>query len=208
MDTKFDFNGWNKRLEGTDTLEPFRALLEGWFLLEDLAHREERRAAGYEEGYRRRPAIGLYLPGNGFTLAVRPIYHKAKKTIEPASMTVEIVGPPNIGSIHLAPGHARWRSIRVSSVEEVFEAVVDTARRMVADPWRVFMGSAGKCCRCRRRLSDIISRTRGIGPECIQRFVYFGATLRHQGADVQTAIAPAFFSRSTSSTSGCGASLT
>jgi len=173
MDTTFDFAAWNKRLEDTNTLESFRALLEGWFRLEDLAYREKQRAAGHEEGYSRRPAIGLYLPGNDLTLAVRPIYHKARKTIDPASLTVEIVGPPSIGSIHLAPGNARWRSIRVSRVEEVFEAVMDIARRMVANPWEVFGGSAGKCCRCRRPLTDIISRTRGIGPECIQRFVYF-----------------------------------
>ena len=102
-------------------------------------------------------------------------------------MTVEIVGPPSLGSIHLAPGNARWRSIRVSRVEEVFEAVVNTARRMVADPWGVFRGTAGKCCRCRRRLTDIISRTRGIGPECIQRFAHFGA-LRHQDDQAQARI--------------------
>jgi hypothetical protein len=41
------------------------------------------------------------------------------------------------------------------------------------DPADVFGRQADKCCCCGRALTDVVSRTRGIGPECVRMFGSF-----------------------------------
>ena len=41
------------------------------------------------------------------------------------------------------------------------------------DPMGVFSRQADRCCRCSKPLTDVVSRTRGIGPECIRLFRCF-----------------------------------
>jgi hypothetical protein len=43
-------------------------------------------------------------------------------------------------------------------------AILDTAHDLLMDPAEVFSRQADKCCCCGKALTDVVSRTRGIGP--------------------------------------------
>jgi len=47
-----------------------------------------------------------------------------------------------------------------------FAELVDT---FVRSPEKVFEASKDHCCFCGRKLTDQLSRCRGIGPECLER---------------------------------------
>jgi hypothetical protein len=61
---------------------------------------------------------------------------------------------------------------RVHRLGRNLHALADQALQTIADyladPATVFARSHGHCCICGRSLTDELSRSRGIGPECIK----------------------------------------
>ena len=45
---------------------------------------------------------------------------------------------------------------------------VNTVKDFILFPWQIFGRSKDRCCCCRKLLTDGISRSRGIGPECLR----------------------------------------
>jgi hypothetical protein len=64
------------------------------------------------------------------------------------------------------PRNGSW--IYKSALEDA-QRLVATVREFLADPVAVFARSHDNCCICGRGLTDELSRSRGIGPECIKR---------------------------------------
>ena len=61
--------------------------------------------------------------------------------------------------------------------------VVQTLSDLLANPMQTFAEQSDRCCCCGKKLSDITSRLRGIGPECIRYFVgveEVAAKIRHK----------------------------
>jgi len=45
---------------------------------------------------------------------------------------------------------------------------INTVSDFILFPWQVFGRSKNKCCCCGKGLTDDISRSRGVGPECLR----------------------------------------
>jgi hypothetical protein len=69
-----------------------------------------------------------------------------------------------------------WGNEEIVPVKEVaarLRTILDTAHDLLMDPADVFSRQADKCCCCGKALTEVVSRTRGIGPECIRMFGSF-----------------------------------
>lgn len=53
-----------------------------------------------------------------------------------------------------------------------------TFHRLIADPMATFAAQSDNCCCCGKALTDITSRLRGIGPECIRYFAHAERTTK------------------------------
>ena len=51
--------------------------------------------------------------------------------------------------------------------------IVQTAHGLLMDHTATFANQREHCVRCGKKLSDLVSRTRGVGPECITYFTYW-----------------------------------
>jgi hypothetical protein len=54
--------------------------------------------------------------------------------------------------------------------DAAFRALEAKAHDLLADPMRLFSEQKDHCCCCGKALTDPVSRTRGIGPECARFF--------------------------------------
>jgi hypothetical protein len=52
------------------------------------------------------------------------------------------------------------------------DALRNKTHDLLMNPWALFSEQADRCC-CHKELTDIESRSRGIGPECIRLFTSF-----------------------------------
>jgi hypothetical protein len=175
----FDWPAWQARLAAELTvLEPFRKLLRDYFASQVEAPGE----------YDRRPTIGLKLDlPEGRTLAIRPGWHGparfGRRVIKPGLLdceriTLEIAHPSRSGAVFeavLSPGAVRGTRARFSHDDNLsnLQAVLDVARDFVTDPLAVIGRQAARCCCCHKILTDIVSRTRGYGPECFGKVSWF-----------------------------------
>jgi hypothetical protein len=64
----------------------------------------------------------------------------------------------------------RWKRWGCENGHTALELIAGTMTDFIEDPEGVFARSADRCCLCGRSLTDEVSRGRGIGPECIQRY--------------------------------------
>jgi hypothetical protein len=162
-------------------LEPFRQYLSEYF--EFVADEKGIN----EQPIFKRPLIGLKLDVNGGrpTLAVRPGWKKAKKyptdenpgipgEFQPQEITLELVKELKL---ILSPGEAIKVLGRVYVNQDTnkrnLKAICETADSLLRNPLATFGQQADRCVCCHRSLTDLISRTRGIGPECIKWFSFF-----------------------------------
>ena len=197
---QFDWQAWGERVQShADTLEPFREFVGEFF---GFVAANDPPPDG---GYTRRPQFGIRLDvGDSLDLAVRPKWSPPHKRYDYTQdrNAVEIVKPgeidPEVIDLELLPeGRSPVLALRlgpdqVKNIGRVFydhdknsrhlRIVVDTAHRLLMDPKTVFSqaGQSGRCVCCRRVLTDAVSRTRGIGPECIR---WFGSFLDSKPSD-------------------------
>lgn len=168
-------------------LEPFRDYL-GEYLrwMED-----ERQKATPSDGYETRPLIGLKLELAGDEkLAIRPLWKRPAirrishapyvemyepGRINPQVITLELLGPGKLFDLTLKPGEIRrGRAYYDMDTNRKFvKTITDAARSLLLDPMATFAGQSEHCCKCGKALTDLTSRTRGIGPECIRYFRWF-----------------------------------
>lgn len=182
--TPFDWKRWQQRLnDKLHIFEPFREYLQGWC-------EEQTKDCGYE----RRPTLGLRLHRDGRTIAIRPGWiptrakmdyttHPPTRQIKelgrlvPSTVTCEVIGPPKLLSVRLEPLTVTPTGVVYPhSHDESFRTLLETIHYFMVDPASVFRDCADSCGICHKTLTDNVSQTRGIGPECIQRCHYFATT--------------------------------
>jgi hypothetical protein len=139
-------------------------------------------------GYTRRPPIGLRLSVDdrrllackpGWTPVKRGYANRVPVVREPARLhldrvQVELVTPglnltliltedgAELGRCALYPDHAK-------NAENI-KLVARTLQKLLADPMSAVAAQSDNCCCCGKPLTDITSRLRGIGPDCVRYF--------------------------------------
>ncbi len=91
-------------------------------------------------------------------------------------MTLELLGPGKLLTVTLTEGKLpRSGSVFVDMGKNVvnLNTILSTAHDLLMKPMMVFGRQADRCCCCSKVLTDVVSRTRGIGPECIRLFRCF-----------------------------------
>lgn len=189
---KFDWVSWQEHLDArAGVLVPFRAYLAAFFAAVESPP---------EGGYHRRPRIGLRLELDcDATLCMRPAWtppHKRVSNgevtitkpgkIDPEVITLELLDPRKWLSLRLDGQGVKALRVRwdVDANRRGLRLIADAAHAVLTDPMTAFSRQADHCCLCGRGLSDVVSRTRGIGPECIREFAFFEAPPRITAVDV------------------------
>jgi hypothetical protein len=126
-------------------------------------------------------------------LAIRPGWDKRLKTVLPDQLTLQalftvrvcsdlcggvdearsLVGLSVASHPYLAQHQINLTSVTWNYWPESFVRLVQTLEQFHADPASVFQRSQDHCSCCRRKLTDQVSRLRGIGPECWERVQLF-----------------------------------
>jgi hypothetical protein len=176
--------------------ERFRQMLAPLFT-NMLAKAREGMAP--EEKLRRRPNVSLRLIADGQPLAkllVLPSWDSRDKTMDCERLDVELMveDAARINDteakqwrkqidLRINPpyhSHPLYRGPRLTrywpkSAEADVRRVVDTIRSFVENPRGVLARARDNCCICGKPLIDELSRSRGIGPVCIDlaRFDWF-----------------------------------
>ncbi len=181
------WDDFQKRLAArNDVFDPLRELVQWHFADAERIKLVERPVPGYE----RRPTIGLrlQLPGKK-TLAIRPGWspprrRHAEDAADPRrfgklhldAVTLELLGPGKLLTVTLTEGKPpRSGNVFTEMRQNVvnLDTILSTAHDLLMDPMEVFSRQADRCCCCSKPLTDVVSRTRGIGPECVRKFGCF-----------------------------------
>jgi len=153
-----------------------------------------------EGGYLRRPPIGVRLEiGDRYLTAVPGFTHPRKRW---NNGEISILSP---GELHLDEVYVevliqqkdlKGKSVMLSAninedgiklcqwrqdpaATKMYIAVmIDTFKDLLDDPYKVFAQNSDHCSCCGKTLTDAISMTRGIGPECIRYFGHLEETIR------------------------------
>lgn len=162
-------------------------LAGGEFLSAHFAAQERSRRVPDKE-YERRPQIGLRLDaGTASTLTCKPGWTPPRWGREDGVRVLRTPGKVHIDRVEVelvAPRIALRMTVTEDGVRlgrcrlyfdhrknaDNIELVAATLHKLVSDPMAAFAEHRDNCCCCRRALTDITSRLRGIGPECIRYF--------------------------------------
>ena len=132
-----------------------------------------------ENGYPRRPLIGLRLElPSGKNMTCRPGWSKSVGAKQGQlffdRVDLELLGPGKLLCLCVHEDGVKLRGKVFTDMrknETNFRLLYKTLYDLLADPGKTFARQQDHCCCCGRGLTDITSRLRGIGPECIR---YFG----------------------------------
>lgn len=146
-----------------------------------------------DAGYARRPALAIRLPlDSGGTVAIRPGWKQAVRQRagkgwqvtrpgEVISVLVEIefLAPKKLLCLRLTEDGAvprLWLRDPQRNKENL-KAVAEAGHALLLDPLATMAGSglSDNCRLCGRGLTDAVSRSRGVGPECVKCLDYFTA---------------------------------
>jgi hypothetical protein len=181
-------NIWNRVNEElaaqSDKLDAFLEYVQCFFI--DALHTICQEKGWREPGYFHRPPLGLRLEcDNDMTLAVRPAWRKPKAlpghregwgAVRTEVVEVEVLKRGVVLSVRLTEGRPpRARTVTRDDVDRrrALDALRDKTHDLLVDPWALFSEQADNCSCCGRAITDIVSKTRGIGPECIRLFAAF-----------------------------------
>jgi len=147
-------------------------------------------------GYGRRPLIGLrFAVDANKSLTCKPGWTPAKWCCadSPAVLTkpgqlhinrvlIELVAPGlklklSITEDGVRLGGFSYRGDRPVLLDDI-KCVGRTFHRLIADPMATFAAQSDNCSCCGKALTDITSRLRGIGPECIKYFAHAERTAK------------------------------
>jgi hypothetical protein len=138
-------------------------------------------AALADKEHTRRPSVGLRLVVAGkpeAAVSIRPGWNKWKREVLPdiieAEITVTRISANGLGlptaEVEAAGTADGMRFYRLSALntQESTARLLATLEEFAANPAAVMARSKDRCCVCRHALTDAVSRTRGIGPECLR----------------------------------------
>lgn len=164
-------------------------LAGGEFLSAHFQNQEALRGCP-EGGYGRRPLIGLRLAvDDRKSLTCKPGWTPAKWRYADDAHVLAQAGRLHIDRILIelvSPGIKLKMSITEDGVRlggfscrgdrhlllDDIKCVGRTFHRLIADPMATFAAQSDRCCCCGKALTDITSRLRGIGPECVKYFAH------------------------------------
>jgi hypothetical protein len=175
----------------------------------------------------RKPNVSLRLIANGEPVAkliVLPHWSSWHKCLDRDTITTELIEervvdtPQGHGKVRRraftaqAAGWPGWRACRYYSSTALADLarVVDTITAFVTDTRAVLARNHDYCALCGRHLTDELSRSRGIGPECIQIAPMLVVLAPAPGVDhtivaredQDATVAPAGISQETAATGG------
>jgi hypothetical protein len=167
-------------------LQALGRIAEGFF---------RERSAG--ESFSRRPNLSIRLVAPGSPparLIVYPEWRSSAKQLNPSHVQIELVVDRLAESgrraweirLSVKDGAVKEMGFSYRHGEQAAERVGEIVRAFVDDPFAVFAQSADHCCMCGRPLIDEVSRARGIGPECLQRVVYFRRCIEERYMEATT----------------------
>lgn len=140
--------------------------------------------AAIDYQFARRPTVGLRLNLIDMGLTIRPGWRAAKRNC----LGKKLLGQVNLDVIHLellGPGNLLELKLHADKIstprlnrdmavnKKRLDIVLDTVDDLLMDPMALFSRQADRCVNCHKPLTDDVSRTRGIGPECIRLFACF-----------------------------------
>jgi hypothetical protein len=101
------------------------------------------------------------------------VARKAPGTLRTERIEVEVLTKPVLLHVNLVEGHLP--KVRTLCNDDTLRraslrALDAKAHDLLMDPMRLFSEQSDHCCCCGKVLTDVVSRTRGIGPECIRHF--------------------------------------
>ncbi len=168
---------FNERVgQEAELFEPLRSWMEDYFGL-----------ASFGETYTRRPTLGLRVyAGHDLYLAVRPGWNPVKNVIFPATTILELIPEgkkPLLTLCCCSLVKLRGSIFKSSDLNEQNLWTMKTiVKKLLLSPEKTIADSAqsGRCVCCRRALTDVISRTRGIGPECVKWYGDLLGSTNHQ----------------------------
>ena len=170
------------------TFEKFRAYVAPYFELRkrDAQQRVKDLLEGTE--FHTRPVIALRLYDKWDKIVIRPDWTKTVKggyqiggTLDPQAITLELFRDhPSCRNsrldLRIAPDRVKaYRiSAKVPVNEDNISYVADTLASFLDSPVAFFhRGDHSHCCFCGKELTDQVSVSRGVGPECVKVFDYF-----------------------------------
>jgi hypothetical protein len=89
---------------------------------------------------------------------------------------IELLGPRKLMTLRIREDQGICAGLTPYDPDERarrLRLVVDTIHAFLMTPEQVFARQADHCCCCGKILTDIVSKTRGIGPECLRYFCSF-----------------------------------
>jgi hypothetical protein len=149
---------------------------------------------------RRRPPLGLRIPALGEPAARVAIYPhwlnnhglmelvRGKVHVEFLIMRLRFSGklaPDKRLGFALGNGEPRIDRYYPGTITDDLGRMVEAITDFVKDPLAAFRRSSGHCCICGKPLTDGMSRSRGIGPECLQKTSFFRGAAEHWDAELE-----------------------
>ena len=170
------------------SLEAFRGYVAPYFVLRkaNAIQRAEAFLAGDTNiEFPRRPVIAIRLFDNQGDIVVRPKWKSVKVngysqggSLNAETITVELLRRGSFSRLDLEISPTAMAIRRCHSNMAVNldngKFVSDTLSSFMDSPVDYFYrGDHSHCCFCGKELTDEISVSRGIGPECVKMFGYF-----------------------------------
>jgi hypothetical protein len=145
---------------------------------------------GKEPPYVRRPTASLRLVCDGIPsakLVVHPAWNAHRKTVNVNVSRTELLQESRVRVkgenvlqfrrctvLITAPDQPPCVALAYSTMESDITRVLRTMEDFVTDYRAVLARNHDHCCVCGKALTDTLSRSRGIGPECIRHLDWFG----------------------------------
>jgi hypothetical protein len=136
------------------------------------------RAQAAGQKFQRRPTLGLNLPAPGdppLWLSIRPRWDRWHKAVDTGIVEMEVIAERDLAdrparevTIQLSADKAHISSWAINTAEAQLPRALAVLDNFLADPDQVFAKSAESCCVCHKTLTDPVSRSRGVGPECLR----------------------------------------
>jgi hypothetical protein len=131
--------------------------------------------------YTRKPSLSVTVPVQGeppATLAIFPRWYAHKKTLDTNVVIVELlleclkVGGCQLRTreiaLSISASGVKWTHCVFATLDKSLPRLLSAIDALLKDPAGLFVASPGRCCICRKKLSDGASLARGVGPECLR----------------------------------------
>lgn len=137
-------------------------------IINQIAMAQQRMRPAVEV-YLRRPQLGLRIERpNGFVVTAKPGWSGSLKEVKWNCTQIELLQDRKMLSMIIGEDQARLTRYFRNDWKTHLEIVYSALFKLVVDPNSLLSEHYDRCMCCGKKLTDISSRLRGIGPECIK----------------------------------------